>query len=88
MYGHGSWGKTYWEMDSHITHVSKAKNPNQGNNYDRLMKLVEYDWNKDHEKDPNSIYVNHEKHTNRLALLHGIIVYAIANNKKWTNMVQ
>ena len=44
------------------------------------MELTEYDWNKDHEARSNSIYVNHEDHTNRLALLHGAIVYAIANS--------
>ena len=82
VHGHGSWGKTHWEMDLAITHVSKAKNPElQGNNYDHLMKLTEYDWNKDHEARSNSVYVKHEKHTNRLALLHGTIVYAIVNNK-------
>jgi ribosomal protein L25 (general stress protein Ctc) len=82
VHGYGSWGKTHWEMDLAITHVSKSKNPElQGNNYDHLMKLTEYDWNKDHELRSNSIYVNHEKHTNRLALLHGTIVYAIVNNK-------
>ncbi len=82
VHGKGSWGKEYWEMDLAITHVSKKKNPElQGNNYDHLMELTEYNWNKDHELRSNSIYVNHEKHTNRLALLHGAIVYAIANNK-------
>ena len=82
VHGHGSWGKAYWEMDLTITHVSKSKNPDlQGNNYDHLMQLTEYDWNKDHELRSNSIYVNHEKHSNRLALLHGTIVYSIVNNK-------
>ena len=38
VHGHGSWGKTYWELDLAITHVSKKKNPElQGNNYDHLM---------------------------------------------------
>ena len=45
------------------------------------MKLTEYDWNKDHELRSNSVYVNHEKHTNRMALLHGAIVTAIIDNK-------
>ena len=82
VHGHGSWGKTYWELDLAINHVSKSKNPElQGNNYDHLMKLTEYDWNKDHEQRSNSLYVNHEKHSNRLALLHGAIVTAIINNK-------
>ena len=82
VHGYGSWGKTYWELDLAINHVSKSKNPElQGNNYDHLMKLTEYDWNKDHEHRSNSIYVNHEKHSNRLALLHGAIVTAIINNK-------
>ena len=82
VHGYGSWGKTHWEMDLAITHVSKKKNPElQGNNYDHLMELTEYDWNKDHEERSNSIYVNHEEHSNRLALLHGTIVYAIINNK-------
>ena len=82
VHGYGSWGKTNWELDLAITHVSKNKNPElQGNNYDHLMKLTEYDWNKDHEQRSNSIYVNHEKHSNRLALLHGAIVTAIINNK-------
>ena len=45
------------------------------------MKLTKYDWNKDHEQRSNSIYVNHEKHSNRLALLHGAIVTAIVDNK-------
>ena len=82
VHGHGSWGKTYWELDLAITHVSKKKNPElQGNNYDHLMKLTEYDWNKDHELRSNSVYVNHEKHTNRMALLHGAIVTAIIDNK-------
>jgi hypothetical protein len=82
VHGKGSWGKEYWEMDLAITHVSKKKNPElQGNNYDHLMELTEYNWNKDHEARSNSIYVNHEKHTNRLALLHGTIIYAIVNNK-------
>ena len=82
VHGYGSWGKTYWELDLAIIHVSKSKNPElQGNNYDHLMKLTEYDWNKDHEQRSNSIYVNHEKHSNRLALLHGAIVTAIINNK-------
>ena len=71
VHGYGSWGKTYWEMDLAITHVSKKKNPElQGNNYDHLMELTKYDWNKDHEE-----------HSNRLALLHGTIVYAIVNDK-------
>ncbi len=82
VHGYGSWGKAHWEMDLAITHVSKSKNPDlQGNNYDHLMELTEYDWNKDHELRSNSIYVNHEKHSNRLALLHGTIVYSIVNNK-------
>ena len=82
VHGQGSWGKEYWEMDLAITHVSKKKNPElQGNNFDHLMELTEYDWNKDHKARSNSIYVNHEKHSNRLALLHGTIVYAIVNNK-------
>ena len=82
VHGYGSWGKTNWEMDLAITHVSKKKNPElQGNNYDHLMELTKYDWNKDHEERSNSIYVNHEEHSNRLALLHGTIVYAIVNNK-------
>ena len=82
VHGHGSWGKTYWELDLAITHVSKKKNPElQGNNYDHLMKLTKYDWNKDHELRSNSVYVNHEKHTNRMALLHGAIVTAIIDNK-------
>jgi len=82
VHGNGSWGKEYWEMDLAITHVSKKKNPElQGNNYDHLMELTEYDWNKDHELRSNSVNVRHEKHTNRLALLHGTIVYAIVNNK-------
>ena len=82
VHGYGSWGKAHWEMDLAITHVSKSKNPDlQGNNYDHLMQLTEYDWNKDHEKRSNSIYVNHEKHSNRLALLHGTIIYSIVNNK-------
>ena len=82
VHGHGSWGKAYWEMDLAITHVSKSKNPDlQGNNYDHLMELTEYDWNQDHELRSNSIYVNHEKHSNRLALLHGTIIYSIVNNK-------
>ena len=25
VHGHGSWGKTYWELDLAITHVSKKK---------------------------------------------------------------
>ena len=45
------------------------------------MKLTEYDWNKDHELRSNSVMVKHEKHTNRLALLHGTIVTAIIDNK-------
>ena len=50
VHGEGSWGKKYWEMDLAITHVSKKKNPElQGNNYDHLMELTEYNWNKDHE---------------------------------------
>ena len=82
VHGYGSWGKAHWEMDLAITHVSKSKNPDlQGNNYDHLMQLTEYDWNKDHELRSNSIYVNHEKHSNRLALLHGTIIYSIVNNK-------
>ena len=82
VHGYASWGKSEWEMDLAITHVSKSKNPElQGNNYDHLMELTEYDWNKDHEERSNSIYVNHEEHTNRLALLHGTIIYAIVNNK-------
>ena len=82
MHGHGSWGKTYWELDLAINHVSKSKNPElQGNNYDHLMELTEYDWNKDHELRSNSLYVNHEKHSNRMALLHGTIVTAIIDNK-------
>ena len=82
VHGQGSWGKEYWEMDLAINHVSKSKNPElQGNNYDHLMELTKYDWNKDHKARSNSIYVNHEKHSNRLALLHGTIVYAIVNNK-------
>ena len=82
VHGHGSWGKTYWELDLAINHVSKSKNPElQGNNYDHLMKLTEYDWNKDHELRSNSLYVNHEKHSNRMALLHGTIVTAIIDNK-------
>ena len=82
VHGHGSWGKAYWELDLAITHVSKKKNPElQGNNYDHLMKLTEYDWNKDHELRSNSVMVKHEKHTNRLALLHGTIVTAIIDNK-------
>ena len=82
VHGYGSWGKTHWELDLAINHVSKSKNPElQGNNYDHLMKLTEYDWNKDHEQRSNSIYVNHEKHSNRLALLHGAIVTAIIDNK-------
>jgi hypothetical protein len=82
VHGHGSWGKAYWELDLAITHVSKKKNPElQGNNYDHLMKFTEYDWNKDHELRSNSVYVNHEKHTNRMALLHGAIVTAIIDKK-------
>ena len=82
VHGFGSWGKAYWEMDLAITHVSDARNPElQGNNYDHLMELVEYDWNKDHTARSNSVDVNHEKHSNRLALLHGTIVYSIVNNK-------
>ena len=82
VHSHGSWGKTYWELDLAITHVSKKKNPElQGNNYDHLMKLTEYDWNKDHELRSNSVYVKHEKHSNRMALLHGAIVTAIIDNK-------
>ena len=82
VHGHGSWGKTYWELDLAINHVSKSKNPElQGNNYDHLMELTEYDWNKDHELRSNSLYVNHEKHSNRMALLHGAIVTAIIDNK-------
>ena len=82
VHGHGSWGKTYWEMDLAITHVSSHPNPElQGNNLDHLMELVEYDWNKDHTSRSNSVSVNHEKHSNRIALLHGTIVYAIVNNK-------
>jgi hypothetical protein len=52
------------------------------------MKLTKYDWNKDHELRSNSIYVNHEKHTNRIALLHGAIVTAIVdkqNGRTWSN---
>jgi len=82
VHGLGSWGKEYWELDLAITHVSKKKNPElQGNNYDHLMELTEYDWNKDHELRSNSVFVRHEKHTNRLALLHGAIVTAIVDNK-------
>ena len=82
VHGHGSWGKTYWELDLAINHVSKSKNPElQGNNYDHLMELTEYDWNKDHELRSNSLYVNHEKHSNRMALLHGTIVTAIIDGK-------
>ena len=82
VHGYGSWGKAGWDLDLAITHVSKKKNPElQGNNYDHLMELTKYDWNKDHEERSNSIYVNHEEHTNRLALLHGAIVYAIVENK-------
>ena len=82
VHGYGSWGKAGWDLDLAITHVSKSKNPElQGNNYDHLMKLTNYDWNKDHEQRSNSIYVNHEKHSNRLALLHGAIVTAIVDNK-------
>ena len=82
VHGHGSWGKTYWELNLAINHVSKSKNPElQGNNYDHLMELTEYDWNKDHELRSNSLYVNHEKHSNRMALLHGTIVTAIIDNK-------
>ena len=82
VHGHGSWGKTYWELDLAINHVSKSKNPElKGNNYDHLMELTKYDWNKDHELRSNSVYVNHEKHSNRLALLHGAIVTAIVDNK-------
>ena len=82
VHGYGSWGKAGWDLDLAITHVSKKKNPElQGNNYDHLMELTKYDWNKDHELRSNSIYVNHEEHSNRLALLHGTIVYAIVNNK-------
>jgi ribosomal protein L25 (general stress protein Ctc) len=82
VHGYDSWGKAGWEMGLAITHVSKKKNPElQGNNYDHLMELTEYDWNKDHELRSNSVSVNHEKHSNRLALLHGTIVYAIVNNK-------
>ena len=76
VHGYGSWGKAHWEMDLAITHVSKSKNPDlQGNNYDHLMELTEYDWNKDHELRSNSIYVNHEKHSNRLALLHLSLIH-------------
>ena len=82
VHGYGSWGKAGWDLDLTITHVSKSKNPElQGNNYDHLMKLTKYDWNKDHKQRSNSIYVNHEKHSNRLALLHGTIVSAIVDNK-------
>lgn len=82
VHGLGSWGKEYWELDLAITHVSKKKNPElQGNNYDHLMELTEYDWNKDHELRSNSVFVRHEKHSNRLALLHGAIVTAIVDNK-------
>ena len=82
VHGYGSWGKAGWDLDLAITHVSKKKNPElQGNNYDHLMKLTKYDWNKDHELRSNSVYVNHEKHSNRLALLHGAIVTAIIDNK-------
>ena len=45
------------------------------------MKFTKYDWNKDHELRSNSVYVNHEKHTNRMALLHGAIVTAIIDKK-------
>ena len=45
------------------------------------MELTEYDWNKDHELRSNSVFVRHEKHSNRLALLHGAIVTAIVDNK-------
>ncbi len=82
VHSYGSWGKAGWDLDLAITHVSKKKNPElQGNNYDHLMKLTKYDWNKDHELRSNSVYVNHEKHSNRLALLHGAIVTAIIDNK-------
>ena len=82
VHGYGSWGKAGWDLDLAITHVSKKKNPElQGNNYDHLMELTKYDWNKDHELRSNSIYVNHEEHSNRLALLHGAIVKAIVENK-------
>ena len=82
VHGYGSWGKARWDLDLAITHVSKSKNPElQGNNYDHLMELTKYDWNKDHELRSNSIYVNHEEHSNRLALLHGAIVTAIIDNK-------
>ena len=71
VHGDGSWGEKYTPLELDIT-IKK--------NYDHLMELTEYDWNDDHTKRSNSIYVNHEKHTNRLALLHGIIVTAIAND--------
>ena len=82
VHGYGSWGKAGWDLDLAITHVSKKKNPElQGNNYDHLMKLTKYDWNKEHELKANSVNVKHEKHSNRLALLHGTIVTAIIDNK-------
>ena len=71
VHGDASWGEKYTPLELDIT-IKK--------NYDHLMGLTEYDWNDDHTKRSNSIYVNHEKHTNRLALLHGIIVTAIAND--------
>ena len=43
--------------------VSQKQDPElQGNNYDHLMKLTKYDWNKDHELRSNSVDVKHEKH--------------------------
>jgi len=82
VHGYASWGKAGWEMDLSITHVSSHPNPElQGNNYDHLMELVDYNWDKDHEERSDTVSVNHEKHTNRLALLHGTIVYAIVNDK-------
>ena len=55
VHGHGSWGKHIGKI---CYNTRKQVKPNQGNNYD-LMKLVEYDWNKDLKKT-NSIYATRE----------------------------
>ena len=67
-HGDGSWGEKYSEMN--LTLLDEK-------NYSYMMKFVDYDWNKDHDERSNSLSVNHDKHTSRLALLHGTIINSI-----------
>ena len=71
VHGDGSYGEKYSELDLDLTNEK---------NFNYLMKLTEYDWQKEHEDRSNSLSVNHEKHTSRLALLHGSIINAIISN--------